>query len=103
ETDLPDKLGPNPLFAEEGYVFVYQDVRGKYMSEGEFEDVRPCLDHKQKPTDIDETSDTYDTIEYLLQHVPNHNGRAGLLGGSYPGFYVSAGMINAHPAIKAAS
>ncbi len=96
-------LGPSPLFADEGYIFVYQDVRGRWMSEGTFEDMRPHLDHKTGPKDIDESTDTYDTIDWLLKHVPNHNGRVGMWGISYPGFYAAAGMIDAHPALKAVS
>jgi len=96
-------LGPSDRFMRDGYIFVYQDVRGRMMSEGEFADVRPHLAVKSGPADIDESTDTYDTIEWLLKHVPNHNGRVGLYGISYPGFYTSAGMIDAHPALKAAS
>jgi putative CocE/NonD family hydrolase len=103
ENSFPGHLGPNKMFSEEGFIFVYQDVRGRFMSEGEFEDVRPHLDHKTKPTDIDESTDTYDTIDYVLNQVPGHNGRVGMWGISYPGFYCSAGMINAHPALKAVS
>lgn len=103
QDEFPEFLGPSSLFTAEDYIFVYQDVRGRYMSEGQFEDVRPHLERKSKPTDIDESSDTYNTIEYLLKNVPRHSGRVGLWGISYPGFYVSAGMIDAHPAIRAAS
>ncbi len=95
-------LGPNELFAREGYIFVYQDVRGRWMSEGQFEDVRPDIDNKT-PQDIDESTDTYDTIEWLLENVANHNGRVGSYGISYPGFYTSAGAIDSHPALKAIS
>src|SRR5262245_31356445 len=98
-----DNLGPSPLFGNEGYIFVYQDVRGRVMSEGEFVNMRPHLVKKSGPGDIDETSDTYDTIEWLRKNVPNHNGRAGQWGISYPGFYTAAGMIDAHPALKAVS
>src|SRR5262249_52388015 len=91
-------LGPSALFAKEGYIFVYQDVRGRWMSEGEHVNMRPHRAEKQAPTDIDECTDTYDTIEWLLAHVPHHNGRVGTYGISYPGFYTSAGMIDAHPA-----
>src|SRR3972149_1531544 len=73
------------------------------MSEGEFVNVRPHIDAKDHKTDIDERPDTYDTIEWLLANVPNHNGRVGMWGISYPGFYSSAGMIDAHPALKAVS
>ncbi len=96
-------LGPSLLFADEGYIFVYQDVRGRWMSEGTFEDMRPHLDRKSGPKDIDESTDTYDTIDWLLKHVANHNGRVGMWGISYPGFYAAAGMIDAHPALKAVS
>jgi uncharacterized protein len=95
-------LGPSPLFTEEGFIFVYQDVRGRMMSQGTFVDVRPHNPQKG-PTDIDESTDTYDTIEWLLAHVKNHNGRVGMWGISYPGFYTAAGMIDAHPALKAVS
>jgi putative CocE/NonD family hydrolase len=96
-------LGPSPLFGKEGYIFAYQDVRGRWMSEGEFVNMRPHLPNKNGPKDIDESTDTWDTIEWLIQHVPNHNRKVGLWGISYPGFYTAAGMIDAHPALKAAS
>ena len=95
-------LGPDPLFAKEGYIFVYQDVRGKWMSEGKFEDVRPDIDNTDK-TKIDESTDTYDTIDWLIKNVTNNNGRVGTYGISYPGFYTSAGSIDSHPALKACS
>jgi putative CocE/NonD family hydrolase len=96
-------LGPSPLFGKEGYIFAYQDVRGRWMSEGEFVNMRPQLDEKHGPKDIDESSDTYDTIDWLVKNVAHHNGKVGMWGISYPGFYTSAGMIDAHPALKAAS
>ena len=95
-------LGPNELFAKEGYIFVYQDVRGRWMSEGVFEDVRPDIDNTDK-TKIDESTDTYDSIEWLVKNVDNNNGRVGMWGISYPGFYTSAGAIDSHPALKAIS
>lgn len=98
-----ENIGPSPLFAEEGYIIVYQDVRGRWMSEGKFEHVRPHNPAKRAVTDIDESTDTYDTIEWLIKNVANHNERVGMWGISYPGFYVAAGMIDAHPALKAAS
>ncbi|HEV8061288.1 MAG TPA: CocE/NonD family hydrolase [Gemmataceae bacterium] len=97
------RLGPSRFFSDEGYIFVNQDVRGCYMSEGQFVDMRPHLDHKKTNKDIDESSDTYDTCEWLINNVKNHNGRIGQYGISYPGFYCSAGMIDAHPALKAVS
>jgi putative CocE/NonD family hydrolase len=96
-------LGPSPLFGTEGYIVAYQDVRGRWMSGGEFVNMRPHNPHKTVPTDIDESSDTYDTIDWHLKHVSNNNGRVGMWGISYPGFYTAAGMIDAHPALKAAS
>ena len=92
-----DTPGPSSLFAKAGYIFAFQDVRGRWMSEGEFVNMRPHNPAKKGPADIDESSDTYDTIDWLLKHVPNHNGKVGLWGISYPGFYTAAGMIDAHP------
>ncbi|MGH9944340.1 MAG: CocE/NonD family hydrolase [Pyrinomonadaceae bacterium] len=100
--EYKSSLGPSPAFAREGYIFVYQDVRGRWMSEGDYVNVRPHKSAKG-PREIDESTDTYDTVEWLLKNVPNHNGRVGMWGISYPGFYVSAGIIDSHPAIKAAS
>jgi len=99
----PENLGPSPLFAKEGYIFVYQDVRGRWMSEGEFVHMRPHLSKKTKITEIDESTDTWDTVEWLIKRVRGHNGRVGIAGISYPGFYTAAGIIDSHPAIKAAS
>jgi putative CocE/NonD family hydrolase len=96
-------LGPNPHFVKEGYIFVYQDVRGRYLSEGTFENMRPHRPVKTSKLDIDESSDTFDTIDWLLRNVPGHNGKVGQWGISYPGFYASAGMIEAHPALQAVS
>jgi putative CocE/NonD family hydrolase len=98
-----DSLGPSPLFAKEGYIFTYQDVRGRWMSEGTYVNMRPHIDDKKGPRDIDESSDTYDTIDWLVKNVPGNNGKVGIYGISYPGFYTAAGMIDAHPALKAAS
>lgn len=95
-------LGPDPLFAREGYIFVYQDVRGRWMSEGKFEDVRPDIANTT-PTQIDESTDTFDTIDWLVKNIPNNNGNVGIYGISYPGFYASAGSIDSHPALKACS
>ena len=96
-------LGPSKEFEKAGYIFVYQDVRGRYMSEGEFVEMRPHIDEKYSKKDVDDSSDTYDTIEFLLKHLPNNNGRVGIWGISYPGFYTSASIIDSHPALKAAS
>jgi len=99
----PDRLGPSEAFAREGFIFAYQDVRGRFMSEGEFVDLRPHRPDRKGPRDIDESTDTWDTIDWLVKHVPNNNGRVGLSGISYDGFFVAAGMIDAHPALRAAS
>jgi hypothetical protein len=92
-----ENLGPSELFARDGFIFVYQDVRGRWMSEGTFDHMRPHAGP------INESKDTYDTIEWLLKNVGGHNGRVGMWGISYPGFYTSAGIVDAHPALKAAS
>ncbi|MSU51774.1 MAG: CocE/NonD family hydrolase [Opitutus sp.] len=91
------------MFLKAGYIWVRQDVRGRTMSEGTFIEMTPHRAEKKTKADVDESTDTHDTVEWLLQHVPNHNGRAGIWGVSYPGFYTSAGIIDTHPAIKAAS
>ena len=103
EDHYPAHLGPSDEFEKSGYIFVYQDVRGRWMSEGEFVEMRPHIDVKKSPKDVDESSDTHDTIEFLLKNVPNNNGKVGIWGISYPGFYTSASIIDSHPAIVAAS
>ena len=96
-------LGPSEQFQKDGFIFVYQDARGRYMSEGQFQQVRPFVPDKKSSKDIDESTDTYDTIEWLLKNIPHHNGRVGLVGVSQPGFHVAASIIDSHPALKAAS
>jgi putative CocE/NonD family hydrolase len=103
EDKFPGQLRPSEAFAKEGYIFVFQDVRGKNLSQGEFINMTPHKAEKKSIKDIDESTDTYDCIEWLLKHIKNHNGKVGQWGISYPGFYTSAGMIDAHPALKAAS
>lgn len=103
EDRYPGRLGPSEEFSKAGYIFVNQDVRGRYQSEGTFVEMTPHRDFKRSSADVDESSDTFDTIEWLLKNVPNNNGRAGIYGISYPGFYAAAGLIDAHPALKAAS
>ena len=98
-----ENLGPSALFSKAGYIFVYQDVRGRWASEGEFVDMRPQLSANHGPQEIDESTDTWDTIDWLVKNVRNHNGKVGMAGISYPGFYTSAGMIDAHPALVACS
>ena len=97
------RLGPSPDFDKAGYIFVYQDVRGRYMSEGTFVEENPHLDKKKTNQDVDDSTDLYDTIDWLLKNVPNNNGNAGIWGISYSGFYTAASMIDTHPALKAAS
>ncbi len=96
-------LGPNFDYAREGFIFVYQDVRGKFKSGGNFVVMKPHKAVKRGPQDTDESSDTYDTIQWVLKNIPNHNGRAGQWGISYPGWQTVMGMIDAHPALKASS
>lgn len=95
-------LGPSEPYEQAGYIFVYQDVRGQHMSEGEFVNMRPHNPAK-RGREIDESSDTHDSIDWLLKHVEHHNGRVGQWGISYPGFYASMAAIDSHPALKAVS
>jgi len=97
------QLGPSRDFDKAGYIFVFQDVRGRYMSEGQFLEMRPHIENKKSSKDVDDASDTYDSIDWLLKNIPNNNGNAGIWGISYPGFFTSASMIDSHPALKAAS
>jgi putative CocE/NonD family hydrolase len=103
EDQYPAHLGPSDEFEKGGYIFVYQDVRGRWMSEGDFVEMHPHIDEKKSSSDVDDASDTYDSIEFLLKHVANNNGKVGIWGISYPGFYTSASMIDSHPALVAAS
>lgn len=102
-TGMPSKIGPSEALTHEGWIFVHQDVRGCFMSGGEFVNITPHIAAKRGKQDVDESTDTYDTIEWLLANVQGHNGRVGQWGISYPGFYAAAGMINAHPALVAVS
>jgi len=103
EDQYRKQLGPSPEFDKAGYIFVFQDVRGRYMSEGTFVEMRPHIDNKKSKQDVDDSSDLNDTIDWLLKNVPNNNGNAGIWGISYPGFFTSASIIDSHPALKAAS
>jgi hypothetical protein len=99
-------LGPssNPRWAHEGYIFVSQDVRGRYFSEGEFTEMTPHNAVKRDPRkDVDESTDSYDTVDWLVKNVRPNNGAVGIYGGSWPGFYATASCIDAHPALKACS
>ncbi len=98
----PAALGPSEAAAREKFIFVYQDVRGRMMSEGTFVDVRPVLP-KKGPKDVDETTDAFDTVDWLVKNVPHNNGKVGAWGISYPGFYAALAAIDAHPALVAVS
>jgi putative CocE/NonD family hydrolase len=95
-------LGYQRYYLREGYIMVQQDVRGRWMSEGDFVDVRP-FNPEKKDNEIDEASDTYDLIDWLLKNIPHHNGNVGVLGISYPGFYSTMAALSNHPALKAVS
>jgi putative CocE/NonD family hydrolase len=101
--NYPKRLGPARSFVADGFIFVYQDVRGRFQSDGTFIEVTPHKEVKKGTQDVDESTDTYDTIDWLLKNVPNNNGKAGIYGISYPGFYAAAGMPDSHPALKACS
>jgi uncharacterized protein len=90
-------------FIDEKYIIVFQDVRGRFMSEGNFVNMTPYINDKKSNKDIDETTDTYDTVDWLIKNIPNNNGKVGLWGISYPGFYAAMAGISAHPAVKAVS
>lgn len=100
---FPRRVGPTESLMNDKYIFVYQDVRGRYMSEGTNLEVTPYIANKKTNKDVDESSDTYDTVDWLLKNIKNNNGRVGLYGISYPGFYATACLPGAHPAIKAVS
>ena len=99
---LPIWSGYKSAYVKENYIFVMQDVRGRYMSEGVFEDVRPFNKNK-KGNEIDEASDTYDAIDWMVKNIENNNGNAGVFGTSYPGFYSTEAALSNHPALKAVS
>ena len=103
--EFASRIGPSRFMEKEKYIFVVQDVRGRWNSEGDYDNMRPHKpgnDPKDKKN-IDESSDTYDTVDWLLKNVENHNGKVGMWGISYPGFYTAAALPEAHPALVAAS
>jgi len=100
---FPVPNGPMKYYAREGFIFVLQDVRGRNSSEGEFVQVRPLNSDGVNSSKPDESTDAWDTIGWLVRHVANNNGRVGMSGISYPGFYAACGAINSHPALKAVS
>lgn len=100
--EMPTQMGPSETLAHKDWIFVYQDVRGRFMSEGKFLNMTPHVSDADAKA-VDESTDTYDTLAWLVDNVEGHNGRVGQWGISYPGFYAAAGMINAHPALRAVS
>jgi uncharacterized protein len=96
-------VGPSELFTKEGFIFAYQDVRGRNLSEGTFIDVPHHKTRFEGPKDTDQSTDTYDTIDWLVKNVPNNNGKVGVWGISYPGFFAAFSLIDSHPALKAVS
>ena len=96
------RIGPNPILMKEGNIIVYQDVRGRWLSEGVYDNMRAYIPNK-KEKQADETTDTYDTVDWLVKNVENNNGKVGTWGISYPGHYATVSTIDAHPALKAAS
>ena len=102
EENFKRSLGPNSFLQEDKYIFIYQDVRGRYMSEGLFTNMTPQVEHKTKK-DVDESTDTYDTVDWLVKNIKNNNGKVGQYGTSYPGFYTTVGTIANHPALVASS
>ena len=103
KSEFRKHIGPNETMMKEGYIIVYEDVRGRWMSEGTYDNMRPYIPNKKDQSQIDESSDTYDTIDWLVKNVANNNGKVGTWGISYPGFYTSYSTLDAHPALKAAS
>ncbi|HEY2377384.1 MAG TPA: CocE/NonD family hydrolase [Gemmatimonadaceae bacterium] len=101
-TAYPRAIGPSARFADDGFIFVYQDVRGRFMSEGNFVHMTPWRGMAGSIS-ADESTDAYDTIDWLVAHVPHNNGRVGIWGISYGGYFTAAALVNAHPALKAAS
>ena len=101
--EFRDVLGPSPEFDRDGYIFALQDVRGKFKSEGEFAVIRPLAPNPKGATDTDESTDNFDTIEWLLENTEGNNGRVGQWGISYSGWQTLMGMVDAHPALVASS
>jgi len=93
---------PRKVFLKENYIYIIQDVRGRWMSEGVFEDIRPYIPNK-KPGQLDEATDTYDAIDWMVKQIENNNGNVGVFGTSYPGFYATLAAHSNHPALKAVS
>jgi hypothetical protein len=103
EGNFRTQIGPNVHLMKEGNIIVYQDVRGRWLSEGHYENMRAYIPNKTSNDQVDESSDTYDTIDWLVNNVENNNGNVGVWGISYPGYYATYATVDAHPALKAAS
>jgi putative CocE/NonD family hydrolase len=103
EDKFKRSIGPSETMMKEGYIVVYQDVRGRYMSDGLYDNMRAFIPNKKNKKDVDEASDTYDTIDWLIKNVENNSGNVGTWGISYPGFYASYSLLSNHPALKAVS
>src|SRR6202166_721343 len=101
--NYPNVVGPSEAAEKEAFIFAYQDVRGRYLSEGTFSDIPAHKTKFSSEHDTDDSTDTYDTIEWLIKHVPNHNGRVGAWGISYDGYFAPYTLMNPHPALKAVS
>ncbi|EAR02477.1 glutaryl-7-ACA acylase precursor [Maribacter sp. HTCC2170] len=104
-TDFNVSRYPSRYVMRDGYILVFQDVRGRYMSDGTFDNMRPNIpgNNPKNKKDIDESSDTWDTIDWMIKNIKNNNGKVGMYGISYPGFYTAAALPDAHPALKASS
>jgi hypothetical protein len=96
---------PSKYLVHDGYILVFQDVRGRYMSDGQFNNMTPNIpgNNLKNKNDVDESSDTWDSIDWMIKNLKGNNGRVGIYGISYPGFYSAASLPDAHPALKAVS
>lgn len=103
EDKFKTSLGPSETMMKDKYIFVYEDVRGRWMSEGQWTNMTPVIENKKSNNDVDEGSDTYDTVDWLVKNLKESNGKVGQWGISYPGFYTAAGLTANHPALKASS
>ncbi len=103
DNNYPEDFEVPEEMVKDGYIFVFQDVRGRFMSEGNYVNMRAYIPDKKTNKEVDESSDTYDTIDWLVKHISHNNGKVGMWGISYPGFYAAMGSIDAHPALAAVS
>ncbi|MFE3867088.1 CocE/NonD family hydrolase [Flavobacterium sp. LS2P90] len=103
ENQFKKSISPSETMMKEGYIVVYQDVRGRFMSDGLYDNMRAFIPNKKNKKDVDEASDTYDTIDWLIKNVSHNNGNVGTWGISYPGFYATYSLLSNHPALKAVS